>query len=163
MKLQRLLSLTRKAIDDYQMIQENDRIGVGISGGKDSLALLYALVSLSQFYPKKFTVHAITVDLGFKNQDFRAIQAFCEELHVPYSIVNTQIAPIVFEQRKEDNPCSLCAKMRKGALNGKAKELGLNKIAYAHHMDDVVETMLLSLFYEGRFHTFEPVTGFRQL
>lgn len=158
MKLQRLLSYTRKAIDDYGMIQEGDRIGVGISGGKDSLALLYALVSLSRFYPKKFTVHAITVDLGFENQDFMSIQNFCNGLQVPYSIVKTQIASIVFDRRKEDNPCSLCAKMRKGALNDEAKRLEINKIAYAHHMDDVVETMLLSLFYEGRLHTFCPVT-----
>lgn len=158
MKLQQLLSYTRKAIDDYQMIQEGDRIGVGISGGKDSLTLLYALASLSRFYPKKYELFALTVDLGFANQDFGAIAAFCEELQVPYSVVKTEIAPIVFEKRMESNPCSLCAKMRKGALNGEAKRLNLNKVAYAHHMDDVTETMLLSLFYEGRLHTFCPVT-----
>lgn len=162
MKLQKLLSNTRRAIDDYQMIQDGDRIGVGISGGKDSLTLLYALVSLSHFYPKKFTVHAITVDLGFDNQNFEAIEALCQELQVPYSIVKTQIASVVFQKRKEKNPCSLCAKMRKGALNDEARKLGIQKIAYAHHMDDVVETMLLSLFYEGRFHTFSPVTHLEQ-
>ena len=162
MKLQQLLSQTRKMIDDYRMIQEGDKIAVGLSGGKDSIALLYALTSLSRFYPAHFTVHGISVDLGFKNQDFEVIKKFCENLQVPYSIVNTQIAPIVFEKRKESNPCSLCAKMRKGALNEEAKRLGLNKIAYAHHMDDVVETLLLSLFYEGRFHTFEPVTYWDQ-
>ena len=162
MKLQQLLSYTRKMIDDYDMIQNGDRIGVGISGGKDSLALLYALASLSKFHPANFTVYGITVDLGFENQDFEIIKKFCNKLQVPYSIVNTQIAPIVFEKRKESNPCSLCSKMRKGALNEEAKRLGINKIAYAHHMDDVVETLLLSLFYEGRIHTFEPVTYLEQ-
>ncbi len=158
MKLQQLLSYTRKAIDDYEMIQENDKIAVGISGGKDSLTLLYALKELMRFYPKKFTIHAITVDLGFENLKLDKISSFCEELDVPYTILKTEIAKIVFDDRKESNPCSLCAKMRKGALNEEIKRLGCNKIAYAHHKDDVVETMLLSLIYEGRFHTFSPKT-----
>ena len=158
MKLQQLLSFTRKAIDDYQMIQEGDKIAVGISGGKDSLTLLYALAHLRIFYPKKFNIVAITVDLGWKNFDLDKIYQLCEHLKVEYIVVDTDIAEIVFNQRKETNPCSLCAKMRKGALNEKIKELGCNKVAYGHHKDDLVETMLLSLIFEGRFHCFSPVT-----
>lgn len=158
MKLQKLMSLTRKAIDTYKMIDKNDKIAIGISGGKDSLALLYAMHGLKRFYPKKFDIIAITVDLGFKNVDFERIKSLCESLDVPYFIAKTDIAQIIFEDRKESNPCSLCAKMRKGSLNDLAKENGCNKIAYAHHKDDVVETMMMSLIYEGRFHTFSPVT-----
>lgn len=158
MKLQQLLSYTRRAVDDYGMIEEGDKIAVGISGGKDSLTLLHALKGLSRFYPKHFEIHAVTVDLGFKNLDLEEIKAFCKELDVPYTIVKTEIAQIIFEDRKESNPCSLCAKMRKGALNEEIKRLGCNKVAYAHHKDDVVETMLLSLIFEGRFHTFSPKT-----
>ncbi len=158
MKLQRLLGLVRKALDDYQMIEENDKIAVGVSGGKDSLAMLYALHELQRFYPRPFTLHAFTVDLGFGIQDFEAIRNFCNGFSVPYTIISTEIAQIVFETRRETNPCSLCAKMRKGALNQAAKESGCNLIAYAHHRDDIVETMLLSLIYEGRFHTFSPKT-----
>lgn len=158
MKLQQLLSITRKAVDEYQMIQEGDKIAVGISGGKDSLTLLHALKGLQRFYPNHFELMAITVDLGFHNFDLNAISEMCRKLNVPYEIVHTEIAKIIFEDRKESNPCSLCAKMRKGALNEMAKKMGCNKIAYAHHKDDVVETMLLSLIYEGRIHTFSPVT-----
>lgn len=158
MKLQQLLSLTRKAVDEYQMIEEGDKIAVGISGGKDSLTLLYALHGLRRFYPKHFELEAITVDLGHPCFDLTQITKLCEELEVPYTIVKTQIAEIIFEERKESNPCSLCAKMRKGALNDAIKERGCNKVAYAHHRDDVVETMLLSLIFEGRFHSFSPRT-----
>lgn len=158
MKLQQLYSYTRKAIDDYHMIEEGDKIAIGISGGKDSLTLLYALHGLMRFYPKHFTIEAITVDLGFQNLDVAGVQALCDRLQVSYHVVKTEIADIVFEQRKETNPCSLCAKMRKGALNTKAEELGCNKIAYAHHKDDIIETMMLSLIYEGRFHSFSPYT-----
>ena len=158
MKLQQLLSYTRRAIDDFQMIEDGDKIAVGISGGKDSLTLLYALHGLMRFYPHKFTIHAITVDLGFQNLNLDEIKRLCEKLEVPYTIVKTDIAQIIFEDRKESNPCSLCAKMRKGALNDEIKKLGCNKVAYAHHKDDVVETMLLSLIYEGRFHSFSPKT-----
>lgn len=158
MKLQQVLSYVRRAIDDYHMIYEGDKIAVGISGGKDSLTLLYALNGLKRFYPKKFDIHAVTVDLGFKNLNLDKIKALCEELGVEYTIVKTDIAKIVFEDRKESNPCSLCAKMRKGALNDAIKAAGCNKVAYAHHKDDVVETMLMSLIFEGRFHTFSPVT-----
>ncbi len=158
MKLQQLYSIVRKAIDDFHMIEENDKIAVGISGGKDSLTLLYALCGLRRFYPKKFEIHAVTVDLGFENLNLDKINELCEELQVEYTIVKTDIAHIIFEDRKESNPCALCAKMRKGALNQAIKEAGCNKIAYAHHKDDVVETMLMSLIFEGRFHTFSPVT-----
>lgn len=158
MRLQQVLSYVRKAVDDYKMINENDRIAVGISGGKDSLTLLYALNSLKRFYPNSFDIHAVTVDLGFENLNLDAIKSLCEDLGVEYTIVKTDIAHIVFEERKESNPCSLCAKMRKGALNDAIKAAGCNKVAYAHHKDDVVETMLMSLIYEGRFHTFSPVT-----
>lgn len=158
MKLQQVLSSTRKAVDDYQMIEEGDKIAVGISGGKDSLTLLYALHALKRFYPKHFTIEAITVDLGHKGFDLSKIKALCGELEVPYTIVETQIAEIVFDRRQETNPCSLCAKMRKGALNDAIKKLGCNKVAYAHHKDDIIETMLLSMLFEGRLHTFAPVT-----
>ena len=158
MKLQQLMSYLRRAIDDYHMIEENDRIAIGISGGKDSLALLYGMNGLRRFYPKKFEIHAVTVDLGFDNLNLDQIKEICKQLEVPYTIVDTDIADVIFHQRKESNPCSLCAKMRKGALNDAIKTAGCNKVAYAHHKDDVVETMLMSLIYEGRFHTFSPVT-----
>lgn len=158
MQLQQVLSLVRKAVDDYGMINEGDKIAVGVSGGKDSLTLLMALSNLRRFYPKHFELYAITVDLGFNNLNLDSIVEFCKELDVPYEIVKTDIAKIVFEDRKESNPCALCAKMRKGALNDAMKAKGINKIAYAHHKDDVVDTMMMSLIFEGRFHTFSPVT-----
>lgn len=158
MQLQRLLSYTRKAVDEYDMIQENDHIAVGISGGKDSLTLLYALHGLKRFYPKKFKLSAITVDLGFEDFDLSPILSLCKELDIPYRIVRSDIYNILFHVRKENNPCSLCAKMRKGALNQAVKEMGCNKVAYAHHKDDIIETMLLSLIFEGRFHSFSPRT-----
>lgn len=158
MDLQKLLSHVRRAVDNYSMITENDTIAVGISGGKDSLTLLYALAHLKRFYPIPFSLTAIIIDLGFGNQNMEAIQEFCQSLDVPYVIEPTQIADIVFQERKEKNPCSLCAKLRKGYLNTKIKEMGCNKVAYAHHSDDLIETMMLSLLYEGRFHTFAPVT-----
>ena len=158
MKLQKLLSLTRQAIDTYGMIEENDKIAVGISGGKDSLTLLYALSHLRRFYSRKFDVVAVTVDLGFNNLDLEEIREFCKKLDVEYHIIKTQIAEIVFQVREESNPCSLCAKMRKGALNDAVKELGCNKVAYAHHKDDLLESMMMSFLFEGRIHTFAPVT-----
>ena len=158
MELQRLLSITRKAVDDYNLINDGDKIAVGISGGKDSLTLLYALHGLRRFYPKKFELEAITADLGFEGMDTDIIRQLCDSLDVKYTVVDTNISDIIFNERKESNPCSLCAKMRKGALNDALKERGINKIAYAHHKDDVVETLLMSLIYEGRFHTFSPLT-----
>lgn len=158
MNLQHLMSYVRRAIDDYHMIEEGDKIAIGISGGKDSLTLLYALSGLKRFYPKHFELYAVTVDLGFDNLNLDEIKKLCAKLDVPYHIVKTDIGKIIFEDRKESNPCSLCAKMRKGALNDAMKSLGCNKIAYAHHKDDVVVTMLMSLIFEGRFHTFSPIT-----
>jgi tRNA(Ile)-lysidine synthase TilS/MesJ len=158
MKLQQVLSYVRKAVDEYQMIAAGDRIAIGISGGKDSLTLLHALHGLKRFYPRPFEIHAVTVDLGFQNLNLDKVAELCESLSVPYTIIKTDIAKIIFDDRREKNPCALCAKMRKGAFNDAIKKEGLNKIAYAHHKDDVIETMLLSLIYEGRFHTFAPVT-----
>ena len=158
MKLQKLLSLTRQAIDEYGMIQENDKIAVGISGGKDSLTLLYALSCLRKFYPHKFDIVAVTVDLGFDNLNLDGIRKFCKERDVEYHGIKTQIAEVVFPIREESNPCSLCAKMRKGALNDAVKKLGCNKVAYAHHKDDLLESMMMSFLFEGRIHTFAPVT-----
>lgn len=158
MKLQKLLSYTRQAVDHYQMLQDGDKIAIGISGGKDSLSLLYALKGLQRFYPKKFDVIALTVSLGFDNFDLSAVKQLCDQLEIPYYVIETEIGKIVFDERKEKNPCSLCAKMRRGALNDAAVNLGCNKIALGHHKEDAVETMMLSLFYEGRFFSFSPVT-----
>ncbi len=158
MEIKRLSGLVRKAVDDYELIDEGDHIAVGVSGGKDSLTLLVALSNLKRYYPKHFDIHAITVDLGFGNQDFGSISDFCAKLDIPFDIIPTDIAKIVFDVRGESNPCSLCAKMRKGSLNKYAKEIGCNKVAYAHHRDDVIETMMLSLLYEGQFYAFPPKT-----
>ena len=157
--MRQLQSLMRRAIADYEMIAPGDRIAVGLSGGKDSLALLDGLAALRRYYPVPFSLCAITLDLGFeKEADFSAVEAFCAARGVPFVLRRTQIAEIVFDVRKEKNPCSLCAKLRKGALNEAALQLGCNKIAYAHHRDDLIETMLLSLIYEGRFYSFSPET-----
>lgn len=158
MKLQKLLSYTRQAVDEYEMIQEGDHIAVGISGGKDSLTLLYALANLQKFYPKYFSLTAITVDLGYEGFELSGIRSLCQELGIGYHIVHTQIGSMVTSDTLEGSACSLCARLRKGALNDAAKTLGCNKVAYGHHMDDVVETMMLSLIYEGRFCSFWPVT-----
>ncbi|MEY8337282.1 tRNA 2-thiocytidine biosynthesis TtcA family protein [Lachnospiraceae bacterium 62-35] len=158
MNLQRLMSLTRQAIDKYHMIDKGDHIAVGISGGKDSLALLYALHGLMKFYPNNFSLIAITVDLGLENMSLGPIKTLCEQFLIPYTVISTEIGEILFERRKESSPCSLCAKMRKGALNEYAKKAGCNKVAYAHHREDLIETMMMSLIYEGRFHAFSPYT-----
>ena len=156
--IKRILSYVRRGVDDYSMIEEGDRIAVGVSAGKDSLTLLCALAKLRIFYPKKFELAAITVDMGFEGSDFSSIAKLCEELDVPYHIIPTQISTVIFDVRKEKNPCSLCAKMRRGALYGAARELGFNKVALGHHFDDVVETFMLNLFFEGRLGCFQPVT-----
>ncbi len=158
MDTRRLLSYVRRAVDDFEMINDGDRICVGISGGKDSLALLAGLANLRHFYPKKFDLVALTVDMGFDGVNYSAIEALCHELNVPYHVKKTEIAQIIFDIRKEKNPCSLCAKMRRGVLHSTAKELGCNKIAFGHHFDDVVETFMLNLFHEGRIGCFQPVT-----
>ncbi len=158
MKIQKLLSYTRQAVNDYNMIDNGDRIAVGVSGGKDSISLLYALAEMRRFYPRPFDIEAITVSLGFPDADYDTIQSLCDKLNVRYTIVKTQIAKIIFDERKEANPCSLCAKMRKGALNNAAEELGCNKVALGHNKDDVTETFLMSLIFEGRIGCFSPVS-----
>ena len=157
--MKRVLSYTRRAVDDYNMIEEGDRIAVGVSAGKDSLTLLCALAGLRRFYPKKFDLIAVTVDMGFEpKQDLSPIAALCSELGVEYHVVPSEIYKIIFQTRKEKNPCSLCAKMRRGALHNAAKELGCTSVALGHHFDDVVETFMLNLFFEGRLGCFSPVT-----
>ena len=158
MKHQKLLSYVRRAVDDYKMIEENDKIAIGLSGGKDSISLLLALSDLRKFYPKKFDICAITVSLGFDGSDFTPMEELCKKINVDYHVIDTQIGEIIFDARKESNPCSLCAKMRKGALNNKADELGCNKIALGHNRDDIIETFMMSLIFEARISTFQPVS-----
>ena len=150
MNLQKLMSYTRRALEDYDMIQSGDRVCVGISGGKDSLALLYALKELSRYYPAPFTVEAVTIDSGFDGSDFSQIKAFCERLGVRYTVVKTQISEVVFNIRKEKNPCSLCANMRRGALNEAAVSLGCTKVALGHHNDDVIDTFFREAAYRTK-------------
>ena len=156
MKLQKLYSYTRQAINDFQLIQDGDKIAIGVSGGKDSLALLYALSGLKKFIPENIELVAITIDLGYDNFDTKEIQKLCEKLEIEFHLVKTQIAQILKAKIQNGSYCSLCAKMRKGALTDFAKQIGCNKIAYAHHKDDFIETMMLSLLYEGQFFTFPP-------
>ena len=156
--MKKILSLLRRCVEDYDMIQDGDRVAVGVSGGKDSLILLASLARLSRFYPKKFTVEAFTVDMGIEGMDLSPIQSFCDELGVPCHIIPTQINKVIFETRKEKNPCALCAKMRKGSLHEAILAEGFHKVALGHHYDDAVETFFLSLFYEGRLSCFHPVT-----
>ena len=155
--MQKLIGLVRRCVEDYNMIQPGDRIGVGVSGGKDSLALLVFLAELRKYHSSPFEIEAITVDLGF-GMDFAPIAELCKSLDVPLTLVNTQIAPIIFDHRKEKNPCSMCSKMRRGALNQALLDRGLNKLALGHHYDDAVETFMMSLIYEGRISCFQPVT-----
>ena len=156
--MQAILSHVRRCIEDYEMIAPGDRIAVGVSGGKDSLILLYAMAKLKEFYPVPFELHALTVHPGVPEMDFGPVAKLCDDLNVPYHIINTEIVDIIFNHRKEKNPCSMCAKMRRGAIHNAMKELNLNKIALGHHFDDAVETFFLSLFYEGRLSCFQPVT-----
>ena len=155
--MQKMLGLVRRCVEDYSMIQAGDRIAVGVSGGKDSLALLAILAELRKFNSNPFTIEAITIDMGL-GMDYSGIQAMCQELDVPYTVVETQIAPIIFDSRKEKNPCSMCSKMRRGALNQALLDRGLNKVALGHHFDDAVETFMMSLLFEGRISCFQPVT-----
>lgn len=156
--LKRILGQARRAIQDYDMIHEGDRIAVGVSGGKDSLTLLIALRKLIDFYPARFEVKAVTLSMGIGEPDYSPVRQLCEDIGVEYVIEDTYIGKIVFEARQESNPCSLCANLRRGALNNAALRLGCNKVALAHNRDDAIETLLLSTFYEGRIHTFSPVT-----
>ena len=148
----------RRAIEDYKMIENGDKIAVGVSGGKDSLTLLAALATYRSFSDKKFDLIAVTIDMGFEGMDFSPVEEFCQRADVPYIIRKTEIGDILFNIRKESNPCSLCAKMRRGAVNELAKSEGCNKVALGHHNEDVIETFFLSLFYEGRLNCFSPVT-----
>lgn len=150
--------IIRKAVDDYGMINEGDRIAVGVSGGKDSLLLLLALKHLQSYYPKHFELEAITLELGFDGMDFTPVAELCREWDIPYTCLKTDIKEIVFDVRQEKNPCSLCAKMRRGALNDAIKERGISKLALGHHFDDAVETFMMSLLFEGRLSCFSPVT-----
>ncbi|MBQ9737064.1 MAG: tRNA 2-thiocytidine(32) synthetase TtcA [Clostridia bacterium] len=156
--MQRILSTMRRAIQDYNMISAGDKIAVGVSGGKDSLTLLAALQAFKRFSEVPFDVMGITVDMGFDGVDYTPIKDFCAELGVSYIAKKTDIAEILFDIRKEKNPCSLCSRMRRGALNDLAKENGCNKVALGHNNEDVIETFFLSLFYEGRLNSFSPVT-----
>ncbi len=155
--MKKVTSYIRKAVEDYDMIQAGDRVAVGVSGGKDSLVLLGALAGLSRYYPKKFTVVGLTLDMGYR-ADYSGIQAYCDSLGVEYRVKETNIKEVIFDCRNEKNPCSLCAKMRRGALNDFAIENGCRRIALGHHNDDVLETFFLSLMYEGRVSCFSPVT-----
>lgn len=156
--MEQFTGLVRRCIEDYDMIADGDVIAVGLSGGKDSMALLCALRSLQRYYPKKFELLGVTIGLGFPDMDFTPVRDYCKALGVPYDFVESDIKDVVFDQRGEKNPCSLCVKMRKGAFHDRLQELGANKAALGHHMDDAVETFLLSLIYEGRISCFEPVT-----
>ena len=155
--MQKLIGLVRRCVEDYNMIAPNDRIAVGVSGGKDSLALLVFLAELRRYHSAPFTLEAITVDLGF-GMDYSAIEQLCKKLDVPFTLVPTQISQVIFDHRKESNPCSLCAKMRRGALNQAIVDRGLNKLALGHHYDDAVETFVMNLLFEGRIGCFQPVT-----
>ena len=156
--MQHILSLVRRCVEDYDMIDAGETVAVGVSGGKDSVLTLAALARLRRFYPKKFEVAAVTIDAGAPGMDFSPIAQLCRELEVPYYVERVPIYEVVFQARREKNPCALCAKFRRGALSTKLNELGISKIALGHHYDDAVETMLMSLFIEGRISCFQPVT-----
>jgi len=156
--MQKLMGLVRRCVDDYHMISPGDRIAVGVSGGKDSLVLLQLLAGLRQFSPIEFELAAVTVDMGL-GMDFSGVADFCKNLEVQHHLIQTEIGPIIFDHRKEKNPCSMCAKMRRGALNQAILDLGYHKLALGHHYDDAVETFVMSLIYEGRISCFQPVTN----
>lgn len=156
--MQKLMGLVRRCVEDYNMIEEGDRIAVGVSGGKDSLVLLILLAGLRNYFNKSFQLEAITIDMGL-GMDYGEIEELCKKLNVPYTIVKTEIGPIIFDYRKEKNPCSMCSKMRRGALNQAILDKGFNKLALGHHYDDAVETFMMSLIYEGRISCFQPVTN----
>ena len=158
MNMEQILSYVRRCVEDYDMIAPGDRVAVGVSGGKDSLLLLHALSLYRKFSHKDFTLMAFTISMGLEPFDLSGIHRLCQDLGIPYVVKQTEIGDIIFNKRKEKNPCALCAKMRRGALNDMCREYGCNKLALGHHRDDAIETLLMSLFYEGRFHTFHPKT-----
>jgi len=155
---QRLVGAVRSAVEEYRMIEPGDRIAVGLSGGKDSLALLYALSKLRAYHSVPFDLVAVTVDLGFPDTDYSRVEAYVASLGVPFRLEPSKIGPIVFDARKEPNPCALCSRLRRGVLHHAAKELGCTRVALGHTRDDAVETLLMAMFYEGRIHCFEPVS-----
>ena len=156
--MQHILGLVRRCVEDYHMIDAGDTVAVGVSGGKDSLLTLTALAQLRCFYPQPFSVHAITLETGTPGQSFDEVAELCRRLGVPYTRIQTPVYQIVFEERKEKNPCSLCAKLRRGSLNTALQQLGISKIALGHHYDDAIETLLMNLLFEGRIGCFQPVT-----
>ena len=156
--MQHILGLVRRCVEDYHMIDPGETVAVGVSGGKDSLLTLAALAQLRRFYPVPFNVHAITLETGTPGMSFDAVADLYRDLEVPYTRISVPVYQIVFEERKEKNPCSLCAKLRRGSLNTALKDLGISKIALGHHFDDAVETMLMNLLFEGRIGCFQPVT-----
>lgn len=156
--MQKLMGLVRRCVDDYNMIDAGDKIAVGVSGGKDSLALLVLLAGLREYFDNPFELEAITIDMGL-GMDYSTVEKLCAEIGVPYTVVKTEIGPIIFDHRKEKNPCSMCAKMRRGALNQAILDKGFKKLALGHHYDDAVETFLMSLLFEGRISCFQPVTN----
>ena len=165
-EMQKLLSRVRSCVDRYSMIKDGDRIAVGVSGGKDSLALLCVLSELRKFYPEKYDLCALMLDMGFDASetvgaapsDTSEIAELCSRLGVEFHVKRTEIARVIFDVRKESNPCSLCARMRRGSLHDLAKEYGVNKLALGHHFDDAAETVMLNLFFEARLGCFSPVT-----
>lgn len=156
--MQQIMSRLRKAIDEYNMIESNEKVAVALSGGKDSALMLKAMAELSKFHPKSFTVCAVFVDLGLGNIDIDGIRRLCEDAGTELNIKHTEIGKIIFDYRREQNPCALCAKMRRGVIHDGALELGARKIALGHHMDDAVETFMMNLLYESRIGCFQPVT-----
>lgn len=156
--MNKFTGLVRRCVEDYHMIEDGETLAVGVSGGKDSVSLLCALANLRRYYPKRFELLAVTLSMGFEGMDFTPIAELCRSLDVPYTLRESDFGKLIFEERQEKNPCALCAKMRRGALHDLCSELGIRKIALAHHYDDAVETFLLSLFYEGRLSCFQPVT-----
>ena len=156
--MQKLMGLVRRCVEDYHMIEPGDKIAVGVSGGKDSLTLLTLLAGLREYHSSPFTLEAITIDMGLSGMDFSPVAELCRRLEVPYTTIHTEIGPIIFDYRHEKNPCSMCAKMRRGALNQALLDRGCNKVALGHHYDDAVETFLMSLLFEGRISCFQPVT-----
>ena len=156
--MQKLMGLVRRCVDDYNMISEGDKIAVGVSGGKDSLVLLVLLAGLREDLNKPFELEAISIDMGL-GMDYSPIQELCDQIRVPYTVVKTEIAPIIFDHRTEKNPCSMCSKMRRGALNQAILDKGFNKLALGHHYDDAVETFVMNLLFEGRIGCFQPVTN----
>lgn len=156
---QHLFPPVKKIVWEYKMIQEGDKIAIGLSGGKDSLTTLYTLVHLQEMIPTSYSIKAIAVDMGWPGVDWLPVKAYCDSLNIDFTIVKSSLAEIIFESRQETNPCSLCAKMRHGILHSTAKDLGCNVVALGHTSDDVIETLLLNIFFSGRIHCFKPVSN----